>query len=430
MSKKLAVILLFAGFYVGCWIYQNNGSSNSSTSQVNNDSNTLSKSSFCPECTWQTKNFKSGNFEEVKAYLIEVLRYAFQGNLEANWEAETLKNKPQDKWFLAEGMPREPKHNLTEERRACLDELTKAEPCQIVHPAGGQPGNCPQDVPNPLPNELKDVCFETWAVSFYNERGNTHLEKVWDEAKKPNPKPANFAEGFPEGTVAVKVLFTQASANKKVKFLRGSVPWEKEGRGCKPSVPCIEKLKLLQVDLAVRDDRSPTGWVFGSFIYDKDAPKIFEYQFPNIPTKEQKAWLKLVPLGVIYGNKIEESMVNPKIKYGGCPENGKKRLNGPVDNPQSSCIACHSVAETTPNLKIEPIPFGEMKCNETWFGENINPRNLTGRKTFIEGMFTLDYSLQLRMGLENCCQKGKPCKCEPESSNQNQKFSVTRAGVQ
>lgn len=27
-------------------------------------------------------------------------------------------------------------------------------------------------------------------------------------------------------------------------------------------------LRLLQVDFAVRDDRSPIGWIFGTFIYD------------------------------------------------------------------------------------------------------------------------------------------------------------------
>lgn len=33
-------------------------------------------------------------------------------------------------------------------------------------------------------------------------------------------------------------------------------------------------LRLLQVDFAVVDERSPIGWVFGTFMYDGSSPKI------------------------------------------------------------------------------------------------------------------------------------------------------------
>ncbi len=207
--------------------------------------------------------------------------------------------------------------------------------------------------------------------------------------------------------------------------------WKRERLKCDKTAPCIETLNLLQVDLAVRDDRSPTGWVFGSFIYDKDAPEIIDYEFPNPADERLKAWLRLIPLGVIFGNKIEHSKVNPhlKVKYGGCPVDGVKRLNGPVDNSNSSCIACHAVGETTEDLSlINSIEWGAMKCDDFWFGRTINPRNQKD-KTFTDGWFTLDYSLQLRLGLERCCSAGLPCDCGKKENLRDTGFTVTRSGV-
>ena len=44
------------------------------------------------------------------------------------------------------------------------------------------------------------------------------------------------------------------------------------------------------MDVAIKDPRAPvTQWVFGTFVYDKDAPG-------------GSVWEKMVPLGLMWGN--------------------------------------------------------------------------------------------------------------------------------
>ena len=109
---------------------------------------------------------------------------------------------------------------------------------------------------------------------------------------KSNPNPKNFPhDGFPEGTVAIKLLFTQADLD----YLSNSVKWQADiYRGAMPP----QTMRLLQIDVAVRDDVSPTGWVFGTFMYHDDAPP-FEYHAALSP--DRKSWLRVVPLGLMFG---------------------------------------------------------------------------------------------------------------------------------
>src|SRR5258708_10477756 len=84
--------------------------------------------------------------------------------------------------------------------------------------------------------------------------------------------------------------------------------------------------------------------MFGTFVYDGNA---------SGPTP----WDRLVPVGVMWGNDptatsapkttsthLVQTFINPTI---GPPQHlGRAgRLNGPVDNPKSSCLSCHSTAQ-------------------------------------------------------------------------------------
>jgi hypothetical protein len=415
----------------------------------------------CPEteCTWKKdeNNFWKQNrkiYGEIQNnYLKEVIKYAFEGNLEVDWIVQ--KNTRGRKWFHApymhldivdplngekiiEKVAREFIHGLTLERPGCLSELNY------------QVGNhhCP------FPPKDPDTNFQSWAVSFYNERGASYIGKVWDEMLNPKsrtPNPQSFpAEGFPDGTVGIKLLFTQAPPDK-VEYLAGSVEWEadtadfiREGfektkrvkeegltkEFCRNNPEkCFTKLRLLQIDVAVRDKNSPVGWVFATFTYDKNAKPFIDYTFSTaLGTEEiekKRAWLRIKPLGLMFGNDpnvlkggdIKESLLNTELEipqhYGcGAEDNPlKRRLSGPVDNPKSSCISCHSQSETPKNLNIGDVPYYLMKCeNEAdiikWF-RNINPRNSVdptfNASTRDKPMFSLDYSLQLREGLRRYC---------------------------
>lgn len=357
-----------------------------------------------------------------KAYLISVIKYAYEGNIESDW---VVQNNRTRKWLHAPWMHsgitgREFVRGLTMERSSCLEELTQGKPCAN-----------------------NNVPVQNWAVSVYNEPGGYYIGKIWQEMynpeldaskQNPQPDPANFpSEGFPEGTVAIKLLFTQADLD----FLKKGVVWEADIYRSKAD-PQI--MRLLQIDLAVRDNVSPTGWIFGTFIYHDKAPLI--YDEPAL-TPAQQSWLRLKPLGLMFGNKPEENFLNSAEEIGvpqhfGC----SGRLNGPVDNYQSSCVSCHSTAETSRDFSRVKYPF-DMKCgtdaDKFWF-QNINPRSdKTDEKTlssFGKSLYpneafqtttSLDYSLQLRKGIERCCQAGI-CQCGQTPGAPKSK-EVTRQGI-
>jgi hypothetical protein len=342
-----------------------------------------------------------------KDYLFAALRYAYEGNIEKDWLVQQNERR---KWFHAPWMHagvtgREFLHGLTQERGSCLKELTKGEACEV-------------DESRPIQN---------WAVSVYNEPGGYYFAKVWREmynadldASKPNakPNPKNFGdEGFPEGTVAVKLLFTRA----EVGYLQKSVAWEADiNRGKTPP----QTVRLLQIDIAVKDKISPTGWVFGTFLHHDDAPEM-EYS-PSLAA-DKKVWLKMIPVGLMFGNDVGEfpelkepfeTYLNNEIpvpQHYGC----EKRLNGPVDNARSSCISCHALAEVAQDFT--KITFKEKTGCATeedikfWF-KNINPASKNAdEKTFSKStpqrkIFSLDYSLQLSEGIKRCCEASK-CQC-------------------
>ena len=104
------------------------------------------------------------------------------------------------------------------------------------------------------------------------------------------------------------------------------------------------------------------------------------------------------------------------------------RLNGPVDNPQASCMACHVLARF-PAPKPDNFPMRFPVCGETSDAEGGGTavsaayfRNLRGDEviddvagfalpegvelpevTNLKAILALDYSLQLSTGMINFC---------------------------
>lgn len=377
------------------------------------------------ELPWKKFAAKTEDFKtNWKEYLFAALRYSYEGNIETDWVVQQNKTR---EWYHAPWMHttkngREFIHGLTQERGSCMKELTQGQMCEA-------------DEPRPIQN---------WAVSVYNEPGGYYIGKVWQEmynadfdASRPNPKPdaKNFGEeGFPEGTVAVKLLFTAADLD----YLKNNVEWDADiNRGQAPP----QKMRLLQIDIAVKDNVSPTGWVFGTFIHHADAPEM-EYS-PNLAA-DKKVWLKIVPVGLMFGNDVGEfpelkepleTYLNESIpvpQHYGC----KKRLNGPVDNARASCLTCHALAEVAQDFKKIEYPKNSClseKDIDFWF-KNINPASQNAvDRTFTQStankkIFSLDYSLQLQKGIERCCD-AKVCKCNVPAPAPQKTEEVTRDGV-
>jgi hypothetical protein len=301
-------------------------------------------------------------------YLKAALGYFFEGNIRADVEScfDPALNKLRG-WYNAPWQDlglngREFVHGLTRERVSRPHELAP----QQDHP------------------------WNNYAVGFYNSAGGFVIGRVWADHSKPDTTKALM----PEGTVAAKLLFTTSTV-AEVPYLVGAPEWNAyvyanlSNPTPAPGDPkAIVKVRLLQIDIAVKDSRvaNTTGWVFGTFVYGGGpggAPG--------------SGWTNVKPVGVMWGNDhgypgtgpLHETSLNtgvqmPHVGYQG-------RLNGPVDNPMSSCISCHSTAE---------YPAGDMvapggKDPTPWF------RNISAGTPFDSGRQSLDYSLQLSVGISN-----------------------------
>ncbi len=315
---------------------------------------------------WKRFNFKT----QPVQYLNAVLRYALEGNIQQDFD---VRRNTVRKWYHAPNM-----HINKEGGREFIRGLTKERTSEKfkLHP-----------------NQNKKV--QNWAVSFYNAPGGFIIGKVWTDHENPKPQAAIF----PEGSVAIKLLFTQADKNL-VPYLAGSLVWEADIFRKTTTVIKPQKLHLLQIDIAVRDTDADatTGWVFGTFIYNANRPGA-------------TVWDKLVPIGLMYGNdptkypfsadsNLIETVYNPNLateKPAGYNQfqgfNG--RLNGPVDNPKSSCLSCHSTSQIPKTV----IPIAQAGQEPAYF------RNIKAGEPFSPMNISLDYSLQLQVGLGNFTQE-------------------------
>ena len=336
---------------------------------------------------WEKIDFK----KQPNDYAMAVLRYCLEGNVETNFKWQQNKTR---KWFhapwLHEGIGgREWMHGMTRERGTNKFEI----------------------------HAKQDVELENWAVGVYNELGGYTLGRIW---RTPDGKPDPSKAVFPRGSVAFKLLFTDAAVSK-VPFLAGSFEWQGHIYPCEP-YKCnkreIRTMRLLQIDIAVKDPRAPLGWVLGTFTYDASL-------------KGKTPWDNIVPVGISWGDDpsvnallnnvgsflnpaLKESWINPNLM-----EDIKKtkpeqaymrhhglggRLNGPVDNPASSCISCHARAAVT--AEGEPysvMPKGAKRDKYT--SENFKKYFAalkSGSYPITEGdkkFTTTDYSLQVAFGI-------------------------------
>jgi hypothetical protein len=307
---------------------------------------------------WGKIDFK----KQPEDYIRAVLAYSLEGNVAVDWQVE--KNKIRQwyhaPWLHAGNHGREFVHGLTRERDSRPTELH--------------------------PNQKSRL--QNWAVSVYNAPGGWTIGKVWRTGGDPDPK----AAVFPDGTVSIKLLFSAATV-AQVPYLKGAFEWDANiHTTLTGTARQVKTVRLLQIDLGVRDSRADTttGWVFGTFVYDGDRPG-------------STPWDKMVPVGLMWGNDptvlpgkpVSESWININNKtpqhlgWGG-------RLNGPVDNVVSSCLSCHSTAQYEAASPMTP-PAGmtDQEKLDKYF------RNVKAGEAFDKGQVSTDYSLQLAMGIQN-----------------------------
>ena len=313
---------------------------------------------------WEDIDFKA----EPHRFMESVKRYLLEGNLVADWDVgeNTVRTWYHAPWMHTGVNGREFVRGLTRERSSFPKEL----------------------------HENQESCWQNWAVAFYNHEGGQTLQQVWEDHVNPDPGKSEFATG----AMAAKLLFTQASVDE-VPYLSNSLTWKaniheqvddvsNQENGYKR---VLEDLRLLQVDIAVKVEDKATGWVFGTYIYK-------ELSYSEDP------WDNVHPVGIMWGNdpeltaeryaagdRVAETWINPaweRVRFLGY----HGRLNGPVDNPKSSCLSCHSTSQWP--MRANLAPDGKLPT-QMWF------RNLKHPEPFTEGAVSTDYSLQIALGIQN-----------------------------
>jgi hypothetical protein len=331
---------------------------------------------------WLAIDFRS----DWQAYMRAVLDYAREGNETKDWyvERNTVRKWYHAPWMDRSDSGREYVHGLTRERTPAGRDLRAT----------------------PALNGL-----QTWAVGAYNDRGGFSLGQVWEKGCDPDASKARFDEG----TMSFKLLFTTATP-QQLPFLANTLTWD--AHIWSPSAPnptasrhhqrSVQKVRLFQLDIAVRDDRAlDTGWVFGTFVYSSDAPgsSVFD---------------RMVPISLQWGNdpsvlnptQLKENRINTTLqtRHFGWPQRNvlgwRGRANGPLDNKESACMSCHGTAQfprsnAWGNL-YSPARgvLTDAKRLSVYF-RNIKNGELFDPDT--TGAASLDYSLQLQSGMERLC---------------------------
>lgn len=369
---------------------------------------------------WLKVPVPNGRISDPKAYVMAVKQYVLEGNTDTDFVFQNNKVRPwfHLPWMHASPIGREFIHGLTHEK---------------------------DSAPGVLDTTNQKNWSGTWAVSGINDRGAYGVGQVWCDPAKPNPLALNpnpnEANFMPDGSAQVKLLFATASITE-VPWLKNSLEWRADmnqlsnpltmcapaTNACPGQMTCnlgvcfaarkISSARLLQMDIAVRDDRiSGTGWAFGTFAYNVNAPGV-------------TVWDRMIPIGLQWGldpgitaemvkqrgsGLIRESWINQAadpLKPNGIFAGGNHlgyagRLNGPADDPASACMSCHLNAGLIPPIAPGIVPGALPIVPAAAPGPMTTERMLTwflnipaGVAANSELTSSLDYSLQLTLGIQ------------------------------
>jgi hypothetical protein len=324
--------------------------------------------------------------KDWEKYLLAVRDYIFEGNIEQAGVANDfyLEDNKVRRWFHV------PWQHYGRQGREGIHGLTKEGPVN----------------PFVLDSLQKDK-WQTYAVGFYNAPGGYMIGKTWTDAENPDISVMQ-SEGFPEGTVVGKVLFTTTPV-EQAPFLKNPIEWDAYTTMSytNDSVRQMSKVRFIQMDIMVRDSQADStgGWVFGTFVF-------------NGALTNSNPWLNVVPVGIMWGNDPtvtdnlhnsapKKTIINPNLKQTIINTSADLpamhlgwglRLNGPVDNTMSSCMSCHSTAQFPAISPIMPSMAGLNPTDPAWMRFF---RNVPCAKPFDAQATSADYSLQLAASIQN-----------------------------
>ncbi len=335
--------------------------------------------------------FQTDYQKDWRKYLLQVQQYCFEGNTEVDFRVE--KNTKRDwyhmPWQHYGSSGREGFHGLTKEAPVQPQQLA---PTQTYKTGGA------------------------WAVGFFNDIAGHTIGEVWKHHDNPDVKA--MGSGFKNGAVLFKILFLSMPkeiAEVQVPSLQNGIWWDAFATyNFNESARSKIQVVLIQMDIMVRDERSPNGWIFGNFQYNGNGGQ-----------NKANPWENLVPVGIMWGEdptvntnasnpkptatiinpNLKETIINPDTKELPATHLGwNSRLNGPVDNPMSSCYSCHATAEFPQGSPMSPLfDQDSSKANPPgsagwmrWFS------NVPCGKAFDSGdHHSTDFCLQMAEALQN-----------------------------
>ena len=364
-------------------------------------------------------SFLSDNFKaDWKAYMMKVRDYCFEGNTDVDFRVE---HNTARKWYHM------PWQDYGPQGREGIHGLTKEAQVQKQQLASSQ----------------TYVNGQTYAVGFFNDLAGYTIGQVWADHMNPDPSKSSKPNGFPVGAVVFKLLFVDVPTSQ-VPSLSNPKEWQGYIDPCYKQ-PCsppatgrvLRQVALIQMDIAVRTDdpQAPTGWLFGTFQY-------------NGALNRPNGWDNLIPVGLMWGNDHEvngnsytqqsfttppdKTKINPRLKETAINDDPNElppthlgwdgRLNGPVDNPISSCMSCHmtaqfpTVAPMNPSFQTRQPPYPytfNPKGNAFWMRWFQNIPCATPFGNYVAGgvpekgvsTFSTDFSLQLSISIANFCDE-------------------------
>lgn len=345
------------------------------------------------DAPWKAIDYRKGE-AEASQFLLALRDYALEGMVDADFQPDANTVRA---WFHMPLMnygprPREPRYGVTNERTLNGPEI------------GLKPGHKSRD----------------YAVGFYNQAGAVTIGQVWRNAI-PDLTKAHFADG----TMTFKVLFSDAQdsdfADPSHSPLKGSPAWTIETAAGETDI------RLMQMDVAVADPASPTGWVFGTLAYDADAT--------NTPS-----WYRLRPVGLSWGNdpgvgpssiaagqKLLQTTISSQAPAYALAHLGwAGRTNGPIDNPVSGCLSCHGTAEYPAVADILPVASCQTEASKMIWFRNFDGATPFGRVDRAActvapdpTLTALDFSLQLQAAVQSVLQFGDVNPCSPSMELMN-----------
>ncbi|WP_152620241.1 hypothetical protein [Pedobacter lusitanus] len=260
-----------------------------------------------------------------------------------------------------------------------------------------------------------------YALVLYDSTAAYTVGKIWGKTgQKVNL--INDAAQFKEGSVIVKFAFSNINYPQWSVMENAQTFSVYDTITTSASKKCgyqMRKVSFFQLDVIVKDSKtSPhTGWVYSTFVYDKDVKGTF--------------WDKMVPLGAMWGDdpnvnspvsppypKLAETVINPKAPFYSKETLGwGGRLSGPNDGavaqkavdlstgkvyknlPLSSCMSCHSPAQDNFTSFVLPGPFPKQTDTATYVYTPGGPqwklwfRNNYGNVPFDKGQVAMDYDM-------------------------------------